>query len=121
MAQYKITEENYPVVYDLPDMVHGADWHWAFQLMDDDNVNPIDTTGYACTMEIKAGQNGEVYDTLSIGDGITMTAATGLFNFELSASTVDSYDWSDAVYKIIVTDDTGGKTPLFIGSLKFVA
>jgi hypothetical protein len=116
---YKISEENLPVRIDLPDMVKKADWHWAFQMMDDDNINPNNTTGYTIEMEFKKSQNGEVYDTFALGDGITMTAASGLFNIDLDYATVDSYDWQSAVYKIIVIDDTGGRVPLFIGSIKF--
>jgi hypothetical protein len=117
----KITDETYPVNYDPPPMVRGADWHWAFQFMEDDNVTPIDTTGYTCSMVIRESENGETYATLSIGSGITMTAASGLFNIDLDDSVVDAYDWRTAEYKLIVTDDSGGKTPLFVGRLRIQA
>ncbi len=121
MAEYKITDEDYPVQVTFPAFVHGADWNWAFQLMDDDNVAPINTTGYACVMTIKASLNGETYAALSIGSGITMTAANGLFTFLIDDAAVDAYDWTTAIAKIVITDDLGGKTPLFVGDLKFAA
>lgn len=118
----KITDEKYPIHIkqdDLQELVHGADWGWSFQLMENDNVTPIDTTGYACVMEIREGENGELYDSLSIGDGITMTAASGLFNIRIDDSVVDTYTWRTATFKVIITDTSSNKTPFFIGKLTF--
>ena len=124
MTNTKITDELYPVMLkegvDLPYLVRGADWHWAFQLMEDDNVTPIDTTDYTCTIEIKESVNGEPYATLTNGSGVTMTAASGLFNVDISDTAVDAYPFKTAIFKVILTDDTGDKVPFFLGTLKFV-
>lgn len=117
----RITDEQYPVNVEFPPFVQGGDWYWSIQLMQDDNVTPINTTGYAMEFEIRNGQNGEVYDLLTIGDGIVMTAASGLFTVGIPAVVINSYDWSSAKAKVIVTDNLGNKTPYFIGDLKFVA
>lgn len=118
MTQDVISFESTPIRIEFDPLVHRADWHFAFQLMDDD-VNPSNTSGYTCAITISAGQNGEVYDELSIGDGITMTAATGLFAVDLDDEVVDTYDWQTAEFLVIVTDNLGGKTPYFLGQLKF--
>lgn len=123
MSNVKITEEMYPVLLkegiDLPYLVRGANWHWAFQLMEDDNVTPLDTTGWVCTITIKESENGRNYATLTNGSGVTMTAATGLFNVDIDDSVVDTYPFKTAVFKVIMTDDTGDKAPYFLGTLKF--
>lgn len=122
MTLNKTTDEKYPVRIaddELDEMVHGADWGWAFQLMQDDNVNPIDTTGYTCEIQFRESENGELYDTLTIGDGITMTAASGLFNILIDDSVIDTYTFSTAVFKVIVNDGTN-KKPFFIGRVRFV-
>lgn len=123
MSNVKITNEDYPVILkegtDLPYLVRGANWHWAFQLMEDDNVTPIDTTGYTCTITIYESENGKEYGTLTIGSGITMTAASGLFNVDIDDSVVDTYPFRNAKIKVIVTDDLGDKVPFFLGKLEF--
>lgn len=123
MSLNKTTDEKYPVRLgdaELDEFVHGADWGWGFQLMEDDNATPIDTTGYTCEIQFRESENGELYTTLSIGSGITMTAASGLFNIRIPAATVDTYNWATAVFKVIVTDASANKKPFFIGRAKFV-
>lgn len=123
MSEVKITNENKPVMLktgtDLPYLVRGANWHWAFQLMEDDNVTPINTTGYTCTITIYESENGEIYTTLTNGSGVTMTAANGLFNVDIDDSAVDAYPFKTAKFKVIMTDDLGDKDPLFLGKLEF--
>lgn len=114
----KISDEDYPIQYDPPAMIRGADWiGFAFQHMEDDNVTPIDTTGYTAEMIISAAENGEVYKTLTIGDGISMTAATGLFNVTMSNADIAALDFRTAIYKIIITDSSANKTCYFMGKL----
>lgn len=117
----QLYESEYPVEFDPPAIVRRADWGgFAFQLMEDDNVTPINTTGYSAEMFIMESENGEVYLTLGTDaphTGITMNASLGLFNVEMDADTVDTLDFRTAFYKLIVTDDDGGKTPFFAGRL----
>lgn len=123
MTDIKITDENYPVMLkdetDLPLLVRGAHWHWAFQLMEDDAVTPKDTTNYTCTVTIYESENGATYSTLTNGSGVTMTAAIGKFNVDISDTTVDTYPFKTAKFKVVLTDDTGNKTALFMGALRF--
>lgn len=117
----KISDSDYPIEYDPPKIVRGADWiGWAFDLMEDDNVTPINTTSYTAQMIIMESWNGETYKTLSIGSGITMTALSGLFNISLSKTDIDDLNFRTAVYKLIVTDDNGGMTPYFMGKLEII-
>ncbi len=122
MTSVKIKDEQFPVRLtkdDLRELVHGTDWHWSFQLMEDDNITPIDTTNWVCTIYLLESENGETYDTLTNGDGITMTAAQGLFVVDISDTTVDTYNFRSCIFKVIMTDDTGDKTPYFLGKLPF--
>ena len=117
----RITDEDYPYKYDPPVIVRGADWiGFSFQHMEDDNVTPIDTTDYTAEMIIMESWNGGQYKALTIGDGITMTAAQGLFNVAMSKTTIDTLDFRKAVYKLIVTDDNAGKTCYFMGNVEIV-
>jgi len=114
----RITEEDFPINFDPGVIVRGADWPgFAFQLVEDDNVTPLDTTGYTVSMPVSASENGEVYTTLSIGSGITMTAASGLFAVNLTDTAVDAFNFRTAIYKLIVTDAGGIKTCYFMGKL----
>lgn len=122
MASTKVTNEKFPIRLtsdDLNELVHGADWHWSFQLFEDDNVTPLDTTDWVCHIYLMESENGEPYATLTNGSGITMTAATGLFNVDISDTTIDTYNFKSCIMKVIMTDDTGDKTPYFLGMLKF--
>lgn len=117
----QIIDEDYPIPFDPPVIIRDADWiGFAFQHMEDDNVTPIDTTGYTAEMVIKDSWNGETYKTLTIGDGITMTAAQGLFNVVMSKEDIDALDFSKAVYKLVITDSSDNKTCYFMGNIEIV-
>lgn len=117
----QITDENYPVNYDPPVIVRGADWAGcAFKLCENDGNTPIVTTDYTAEFVIMESENGETYTTLTIGSGITHTPAQGTFNIDMTAAVVATLDFKTAIYKFIVTDDGGGKTPLFMGRLKVI-
>ena len=117
----QIFDEDYPISFDPPVVIRGADWiGFAFQHMEDDNVTPIDTTGYTAEMVIKESWNGETYKTLTIGDGITMTAAQGLFNVSMSKATIDTLDFKSGVYKLIVTDSSNSPTCYFMGTIEII-
>lgn len=116
----RIEDEEYPIEHDMPSMVRGSDWiGFAFQIMEDDNVTPKNTTGYDAEMIItEEGWNAATpYATLTVGSGITHTASQGLFNFSIAKATIDTFDWRTAVYKINITDSGGGITPYFMGRM----
>ena len=122
MATAKATNEQFPVRLtsaDLRELVHGADWEWAFQAMEDDNVTPIDTTSWTCDIYLLESENGEEYEHLTIGDGITMTAASGLFLVEIDDAVIDTYNFRSCIFKVIVTDNNSKKIPYFLGMLTF--
>lgn len=117
-----IRDEEYPVTYDPPVIVKGADWiGTAFQLMEDDNITPKNTTGYTVEFIIYSSENGEVYTTLTIaGGGVDHTPAQGLFNILLTEAAIDALDFKTANYKFVVTDSGGGSTCFFMGRLKVI-
>lgn len=122
MTNTRITDEDFPVNYDPPVIVKGADWiGTAFQLMEDDNITPKDTTDYTAEFIIYSSENGEVYSTLTIAGGnIAHTPAQGLFNISLAETDIDALDFKSANYKFIVTDTNSSPTCFFMGRLKVI-
>ena len=98
-------------------MKQGADFSKTIELYEDDGVTPKNTTGYAMTMKVKSAPNGETYDTLTIGSEITHTPSAGRFVILRNAAAVDAYDWGNAIYDIIITDASNGKTCPFYGEI----
>ena len=98
-------------------MTRGSDFARTIKLKEADGVTVRVTTGYAMTMTIKASPNGETYATLAIGTGITNTPSSGQFNISIPAATNAAYDFSSAVYQIIITDASGGITIPFVGNI----
>jgi hypothetical protein len=101
-------------------MKKGADWHRTIKLKESDGVTAKNTTGYSMSMTIKAAPNGETYATLSVGSGITHTPSAGQFNLDLTAAVIDGYDFASAIYEIIITDASGGKTIPFMGEIVLI-
>lgn len=98
-------------------MKRGADFHRVIKLKESDGVTAKNTTGYTMTMTIKAAANGETFATYAIGSGITHSPASGQFNIDVTAATIDPYDFSSAIYEIVITDSGGGKTIPFMGAI----
>ena len=111
------------VIREIPPIRHdftwkqGADWNVTIKLKEDDRVTVKVTTDYEMTMTIKSAQNGETYATLIIGTGIEHTPAAGQFNISRTAAEIAAYDFTAAVYDIIIEDDLGGKMCPFYGEI----
>lgn len=101
-------------------MKRGADFARTIKLKEADGVTVRNTTDYDMTMTIKASSNGETYVTLGIGTGITNTPTSGQFNIIVTAAQNTLYDFSSAVYEIIITDDAGGVTIPFVGNIVLI-
>ena len=97
----------------------GADWHWTIKLKEA-NGTAKDTTDYDMVMNIKSAANGETYDTLVVGTEITHTPASGQFALELLSTTIDAYDFSTAIFDVIITDASGGNTCPFYGEITVI-
>jgi hypothetical protein len=97
-------------------LTKGGDWSETINLYEDDGETPQDTTGYDMVMTIKSA-GGDTYDTLTVGDGITHTPALGQFALAISHTTLDTYTFATAERRVIVTDATGTKTVLIIGTV----
>lgn len=113
--------KKYPIIWNL-ELVRGGDWHHSVLLYEDDRVTPKNTTGYSMTMKVmKSHPNGELYDTLSTGNGrIVNTPSSGLFSINLTAAQIDAYDFTSAVHRITYDDGAGNITPLAIGTVQVV-
>jgi hypothetical protein len=55
-----------------------------------------------------------------VGSGITHTPSAGQFNLDLTAAVIDGYDFASAIYEIIITDASGGKTIPFMGEIVLI-
>lgn len=99
-----------PVTRDIRQK-RGADFHWTVRLKENDGVTAVNTTGYSSTLTIKNGQNGEIYATITA----TNSAASGQFNYDITAAMLEGYDFSSADYEAQIVDSSGGKTIPFVG------
>ena len=117
-----MTETIQQYLRDDIELVRGGDWHETVNLYEDDGATPINSTGYSMTMYImSAHQNGEVYDTLTIANGkIVHTPASGQFNFNLTAAEIDAYEFTSAVYRVLLDYGDGNKQIYRIGNIKVV-
>ena len=105
--------------YNPPLMVRGADWQgFSIKFKENDRTTIINVTDYDATMEMYDSANGTVYDTLTGGDGIAITGASGLFTISRTAAEVAAYEWKTAQYKLIITDDGGTARCYVMGKLE---
>jgi hypothetical protein len=111
------TKQKLPVRRDI-EMKRGADWNWTIKLREDDGVTAKDTTGYAVTMTIKNGT--QIYDILTIDNGITNTPVSGQLNFRIPYSDVDSYEFSSAEYDVIIVNNLGKHWAPFYGNIRVI-
>jgi len=103
-------------------MKKGADFHRTIKLKESDGVTVRNTTGYSMTMTIKSAPNGETYATYitGLGTNITNTPGAGQFNIDVTAATIDGYDFASAVYEVQITDALGGKSVPFVGEMVLI-
>lgn len=98
-----------------------GDWHETINFYEDDEVTPLDTTGYSMTMDIFSSANGEVYDSLTEANGkITHTPASGQFNLDLTAAQIEAYDFKRAGFRIVLDYGDGTKQAWRVGTVKVV-
>jgi len=114
MASNVIFDEM-PVELELPAIKPGADWEWTFYVQDD-NEDPVDTTGWSFQMMGRDRVNGEKVFEISTENGkCTMTAAQGKFACKLTAAETALIDVKKVVWDCLLTDDDSGVTPIFQG------
>ena len=101
-------------------MKRGSDWSWTIKLRENDGVTPKDTTNWALTLTIKSASNGDVYDTLIIGDGITNTPASGQLNIDRPYSTINGYKFTTAIYDLIYVDASANHRCIFYGNDRII-
>lgn len=110
-----------PYLKDDIEFQKGGDWHETITVYEDDGVTPKDTTDWTLTRVITAGVNGKELDRLETdGTRIINTPASGQFNLNLTAAEVDAYPWQTAIYRDILTYDTGEKQVVRIGAVRVV-
>lgn len=89
-----------------PRIVAGADWDEYIQFLDD-NEDPLDTTDWDMEITIVDTDN-ETQKTLTVGSGITHTAALGLFEFIYTAADTALLKCQRVKIRVKVTDADGG-------------
>lgn len=113
------TKQKLPVRRDI-EMKRGADWNTTIKLRENDGVTVKNTTDYTMTMTIKSSSNGDVFDELTIDDGITHTPASGQFNLKVPYSDVNEYQFTSAIYDLIVVNADGDHVCYFHGNVKVI-
>jgi len=113
------TKEKLPVRRDI-EMKRGMDWNWTIKLRENDNVTVKNTTGFTMEMRIKSSSNGDLYKTLSIGSGIAHTPASGQFNLLVSYADVNEFEFTNAIYDLIVVDASANLLCYFYGNVKVI-
>lgn len=110
-----------PYLKDDIELVRGGDWHETILCREDDEVTPKDTTNWTMTMTISKSENGEPFDTLTTdGTRIVNTPASGQFNLNLTAAEIEAYNWTTAVYRMLIDYGDGNKQIIRIGKIKVV-
>lgn len=105
------------------ELVRGGDWHETINFYSDDaGTVPLDTTGYTLSMKIRKSEpNGLLFDELTVENGkIIHTPASGQFNLKLTAAEIDAYNFTMAVYRIILDYGDGQTHAWRIGNVKVV-
>ncbi len=108
MADITIIKEM-PVDIQLPPIKPGADWDWTLEIKEQGLV--VNTTGYTFVVTGKDRINGEVIFNLSIGSGITHTAALGKFAVHIAGSVTALYDVRSIVWDCLLTTASGAIIP----------
>lgn len=108
-----------PVKRDI-EMKRNMDWNWTLRLRENDGVAAKNTTGYSMTMMIKSSANGEAYKTLMIGSGIIHTALSGQFNLTIPYSDINAFEFSAAVYDLVIINNLSKQYIPFYGSIRVI-
>lgn len=75
----------------------------------DDNVTPINLTGYTATFNVYDRKGGSIVATLTNGSGITVTAASGTIQVDSSPAQVAAWKLSDGkgAYDLSIASASG--------------
>lgn len=91
-----------PGNYDIT-IKQGAKWALTFELSTNDVAK--DLTDFSAYMEIRPDANSDkVYETLTLGSEITITAATGTIELVLTKAQTAALQFRKAVYDIFLRD-----------------
>lgn len=84
-------------------------------LYKDSNGSPINLTGYSATMEVRDRPGGKVIcATASIGDGITITSASGgQIDILLSSAKTNTFTVPKAAYQFKISSASTSTTLLY--------
>lgn len=113
----EITVDVLPITLNLPPCKVGQDYEFTIEILDD-NDDPRNTTSW--TMQIMGRENnanGEQAFNLTIGSGITHTAAEGKFQIKIADTVTTLFNVSRIAWDCMITDANGDKTFPFEGVL----
>lgn len=103
------------------ELVRGGDYYETINLYEDDDVTPQDTTDVDLEVEIRKSPNGDVFDTLTTdGARIVATPGSGQYNINWLAAEIDAYEFTAAVYRMILIYPSGKRQVWRMGPIKVV-
>lgn len=105
-----------PITLDLPPIKIGQDYEFTIEILDD-NEDPKDTTSWAMAIKGREGHaNGAEVFSLTIGSGITHTAALGKFQVKLADTVTALFNTHKIAWDCKITDANGDITFPFEGT-----
>lgn len=94
---------------------------WKFDLtVSTNNGTAKDITGYKCKLVARENEPSDALLTMSETDGITITGASGLLEFLLSADDTEALAFQKAQYDIVLTNTSNENTYLLMGNIYVV-
>lgn len=100
----------------------GTDWDDEILVTDDETGDPIDLTGYTARSDIKRGPDDAALIEMSTDNGrITINAATGSIQRQLTAAITGALTWSRAQHDLILISAGGVVTRLCEGPVTVLA
>lgn len=106
---------NIPVDWNVPTY---TDWTPSFTYYSDDQVTPINLTGYTFALKWRLTPAATPVLSLSLGSGITCSApATGVISIHATTAQLSSIATGVYSYDLLATSGGGVVTQLFKGSI----
>ena len=89
------------------DTAHQGEDYVRTLTLSDDNGNAEDLTGYTCQVQWRTSPNKPPAISLSVGSGITITAASGIVEIEVTQAQLSAIAAGNYTYDVILKSSGG--------------
>lgn len=104
----------------LLEVVAGSDYEVDFELTDSSDV-AVNLTGYTAQVDLCSALDDSVPDIeLTVGSGVTITAASGLIAVSLTAAQTGAREAEDRFWHVWLTDPSSKVQCIARGTMRFV-